>query len=113
MDVGPHRGPAGAPGEGVSARNFKGAVQGHWFYNSKILIGAFCLLSFVAIFWQVSQFEGFRPIFACASDNDNDLDRGLLSIGMRACMDAARSHAGQERCMRTVYNLACTKEQWR
>src|SRR3978361_2109831 len=107
MNVGPHRGPAGSPGEGVSARNFKGAVQGHWFYDSRILVGAFCLLSFVAIFWQVSQFEGFRPIFTCASEKD--IDRGLLSSGMEACMGAARSHAGQERCMRTVYILACMK----
>jgi hypothetical protein len=97
----------------MSERAATAADGGHWFYDSRILVGAFCLLSFVAIFWQVSQFEGFRPIFTCASNSDNDLDRGLLSMGMAACMDAARSPADQERCMRTVYILACTKERWR
>ena len=95
----------------MSTRVTIAAERRHWFYDSKILVGAFCLLSFVAIFWQVSQFEGFRPIFTCESEKD--IDRGLLSSGMEACMGAARSHAGQERCMRTVYILACTKERWR
>ena len=89
------------------------AEDRHWFYDSRILVGAFCMLSCIAIFWQVSQFEGFRPIFTCASISDNDLDRGLLSMGMNACMGAAHSRADQERCMRTVYILACTKERWR
>ena len=90
------------------------AAEGrHWFYDSRILVGAFCLLSFVAVFWQVGHFEGFRPIFTSASNADTDLDRGLLSMGMEACMEAARSRADQEHCMRTVYILACTKERWR
>jgi hypothetical protein len=83
----------------------------HWFYDSKILVCAFCLLAFVVIFWQVSQFEGFQPIFTCESNRD--IDRWLLTSGMDACMKSARSQADQERCMRTVYVLACTKERWR
>ncbi len=56
----------------------------HWFYGSKILVCAFCLAAFVAIFWEVSQFEGFQPIFRC--DSANDIDRWLLSSGMEVCM---------------------------
>lgn len=83
----------------------------HWFYDNKILIYAFCLVSVMAIFWQVSRFEGFQPIFNCESTQD--LDRWLLSSGMEACMAGARSRPDQERCMRTVYLLACMKERWR
>lgn len=83
----------------------------HWFYDSKVMVSAFCLLSFVLIFWQVSTFEGFQPIFTCAAAKD--VDRGLLSSGMNACMEHAHSQADRERCMRTVYVLACMKERWR
>jgi len=83
----------------------------HWFYDSRILVSVFCLLLFVAIFWQVSQFEGFQPIFTCESKKD--IDRVLLTSGMDACMGSAHSQADQERCMRTVYVLACMKERWR
>ncbi|MHB2206368.1 hypothetical protein [Methylobacterium sp. CM6257] len=87
------------------------ADRRHWFYDNRVLVCTFCLLSFMAIFWEVSQFEGFQPIFTCASEKD--LDRGLLTVGMEACMAAAGSRSGQERCMRTAYLLACTKERWR
>lgn len=83
----------------------------HWFYDSKILVCLFCLLAFVAIFWQVSQFEGFQPIFTCESKKD--IDRLLLTSGMDVCMKSAQSQSDRERCMRTVYLLACTKERWR
>ncbi|MGU3666495.1 hypothetical protein ACLBX9_20090 [Methylobacterium sp. A49B] len=87
------------------------AAGRHWFYDSKILVAAFCLLSIVAIFWQVSRFEGFEPIFTCASERD--LDRGLLSMGVEACMADARSQAAQSRCMHVSYLLACKEERWR
>ncbi|MCJ2019401.1 MULTISPECIES: hypothetical protein [unclassified Methylobacterium] len=83
----------------------------HWFYDSRLLVCAFCLLLFVAIFWQVSRFEGFQPIFTCESKND--IDRLLLTTGMDACMGNAHSQDDKERCMRTVYVLACMKERWR
>jgi hypothetical protein len=83
----------------------------HWFYDSRILVCGFCLLSFVVIFWQVSRFEGFQPIFTCESARD--IDRWLLTSGMDACMDKAHSPEAQARCLRTVYVLACMKEQWR
>jgi hypothetical protein len=89
----------------------KQAVARHWFYDSKTLVCAFCLVLFIAIFWEVSRFEGFQPIFTCA--NASDVDRELLSSGMDACMKDARVQADQERCMRTVYVLACMKERWR
>jgi hypothetical protein len=98
-------------GYAVSARATLAAERRHWFYDSKVLVCAFCLLAFVAIFWQVSQFEGFQPIFTCESKRD--IDRLLLTSGMDVCMKSARSQADQERCMRTVYLLACTKERWR
>ena len=88
-----------------------GTGRRHWFYDSKILVWSFCLASFIAIFWQVSQFEGFQPIFNCESTGD--IDRWLLSSGMEACMGNARSQPDQERCMRTAYVLACMKERWR
>lgn len=98
-------------GQTVSPRAIIAAERRHWFYDSKVLVCAFCLLAFVAIFWQVSQFEGFQPIFTCESKRD--IDRLLLTSGMDVCMKSARSQGDQERCMRTVYLLACTKERWR
>lgn len=83
----------------------------HWFYDNRALVCVFCLLAFIAIFWQVSRFEGFQPIFTCA--HAKDVDRWLLSSGMEACMGNAHSRPQQERCMRTVFVLACMKEQWR
>jgi len=83
----------------------------HSFYESKLLVGAFCLLSVVAIFWQVSRFEGFEPIFTCA--RAEDIDRGLLGMGMEACMKGAKSQAAQERCVHVVHVLACKEERWR
>ena len=83
----------------------------HWFYDSRLMVCSFCLLSVVAIFWEVSKFEGFQPIFTCATAKD--VDRLLLSSGMEACMGNARSQNDKERCMRTVYVLACMKERWR
>jgi hypothetical protein len=87
------------------------ADRRHWFYDSKILVCTFCLCLFVAIFWQVSRFEGFQPIFTCA--RSEDIDRGLLASGMEACMGDAHSQAAQARCMHIVYLLACTNERWR
>ncbi|MCJ2136734.1 hypothetical protein MKK69_22240 [Methylobacterium sp. J-026] len=87
------------------------AERRHWFYDSRLLVCAFCLMLVVAIFWQVSQFEGFQPIFTCESKKD--IDRLLLTSGMDACMGSAHAQVDQERCMRTVYVLACTKERWR
>ena len=98
-------------GEPVSGRGPATAHRRHWFYDNRFLVGAFCLFSFVAIFWQVSRFEGFQPIFRCESARD--IDRWLLTSGMDACMDKANSANTQARCMRTVYVLACTKERWR
>jgi hypothetical protein len=83
----------------------------HWFYDSRLMVCSYCLLSVVAILWQVSRFEGFRPIFTCAAAKD--VDRMLLSLGMEACMGNARSLPEKERCMKTVYVLACMKERWR
>src|ERR1700712_2727782 len=103
--------PNRATGQVVSTRVTIAAERRHWFYDSKILVGAFVLLAFVVIFWQVSQFEGFQPIFTCESKRD--IDRLLLTSGMDVCMKSARSQVDQERCMRTVYLLACTKERWR
>ena len=110
MDVqhGPDRIPAG---ERMSDRGVGAADRRHWFYDNRILVGAFCLFSFIAIFWQVSRFEGFQPIFTCESARD--IDRWLLTSGMAACMDRAHSADAQARCMRTVYVLACMKERWR
>jgi hypothetical protein len=59
----------------------------------------------------VSQFECFQPIFHCKPAKA--IDQWLLSNGMEACMDSARSRPDQERCMRTVNLLAFTKERWR
>ncbi|MCJ2052341.1 hypothetical protein [Methylobacterium sp. J-070] len=95
----------------MSKRASLASARRHWFYDSRIMVGAFCLLSVVAIFWQVSRFEGFQPIFTCASAKD--IDRWLLTSGMAACMDKAQSSEAQARCMRTVYVLACMKERWR
>lgn len=95
----------------MSDQSAAAAERRHWFYDNKILICAFCLASFMAITWQVSQFEGFQPIFNCESVKD--IDQWLLSSGMEACMESARSRPDQERCLRTVYLLACTKERWR
>lgn len=83
----------------------------HWFYDNKILVAAFCLVLIVVIFWRVSRFEGFEPIFTCASEKD--LDLGLLSIGMEACMAGAKSQTAQARCMHVVHLLACKEERWR
>lgn len=105
------RAPAGVSGVRMSERAAMTADRRHWFYDSKILVCAFCLLSFVTIFWQVSRFEGFQPIFTCESKKD--IDRWLLTSGMDVCMKSAQSQADEERCMRTVYLLACTKERWR
>ncbi|MCJ2137346.1 hypothetical protein MKK69_25430 [Methylobacterium sp. J-026] len=82
----------------------------HWFYDSRLMVCSFCLLSVVAIFWQVSQFEGFRPILTCATAKD--VDRLLLFSGMDACMGNARSRPEAERCIRTVYVLACMTKRW-
>ncbi|MGH1574547.1 hypothetical protein ACRAWG_32725 [Methylobacterium sp. P31] len=87
------------------------ADRRHWFYDSRLLVCAFCLLAFMIIFWQVSRFEGFQPIFTCA--RSEDIDRELLSTGMAACMGDAHSQAAQARCMHIVYLLACTEERWR
>jgi hypothetical protein len=95
----------------MSGRDAMTPDHRHWFYDNSTLVCTFCLLSFVAIFWQVSRFEGFQPIFTCA--HAKDVDRVLLSSGMEACMSNAHSRAQQERCMRVVYVLACMKEQWR
>ncbi|MGU3544885.1 hypothetical protein [Methylobacterium sp. A52T] len=83
----------------------------HWFYDSRLLVFGFCLTAFVAIFWQVSRFEGFQPIFSCA--RTTDVDRQLLRLGMDACMGNARTQSDREGCMRTVHLLACMKERWR
>ncbi|MEE7502785.1 hypothetical protein ACLBXO_28955 [Methylobacterium sp. C33D] len=83
----------------------------HWFYDSRLLVCGFCLAAFIAIFWQVSRFEGFQPIFSCA--RTTDVDRQLLSLGMDACMSNARSQSDREGCLRSVYVLACMKERWR
>ncbi|SFM45828.1 hypothetical protein SAMN05192568_103243 [Methylobacterium pseudosasicola] len=82
-----------------------------WFYDSRLMVCSFCLLLLVVIFWQVSRFEGFQPIFTCATAKD--VDRLLLSSGMEACMGSARSQSDKERSMRTVYVLACMKKRWR
>lgn len=98
----------------MSARGAAGAGDAgrrHWFYDSRILVCTFCLLAVMVIFWQVSRFEGFQPIFTCA--RNQDVDRDLLSVGMRACMGDAPSQAAQARCMHVVYLLACTDERWR
>ncbi|KAA0122939.1 hypothetical protein CIW48_16025 [Methylobacterium sp. P1-11] len=95
----------------MTERDAADADRRHWFYDSRLLVCAFCLVSFMVIFWQVSRFEGFQPIFTCA--RDQDVDRGLLSTGMRACMGDANSQAAQARCMHVVYVLACTNERWR
>ncbi|QGY04678.1 hypothetical protein MMSR116_24270 [Methylobacterium mesophilicum SR1.6/6] len=95
----------------MSERAATAAERRHWFYDSKLLVGAFCLLSFVAIFWQMSRFEGFQPIFTCESGKD--IDHWLLTSGMDACMGKAHSPEAQTRCVRTVYILACMKERWR
>lgn len=105
------RDPGRAPGEGVSELTTMTTNGRHWFYDSRLMVCSFCLLSVVAIFWQMSRFEGFQPIFSCASAKD--VDRLLLSSGVDACMSSARSQVETERCMRTVYVLACMKEQWR
>ena len=97
--------------ERMSDRGATAADRRHWFYDSKILVGAFCLFAFVAIFWQVSRFEGFQPIFTCESAKD--IDRWLLTSGMDACMNKAQSPEAQAHCMRTVYVLSCMKERWR
>lgn len=111
MDDGPDRAPAGASGEGMTKRVAAAAAGRHWFYDSKVLVAAFCLLSVVAIFWQLSRFEGFEPIFTCA--RVEDIDRGLLAMGMEACMAGAKSQAAQARCMHVVHLLACKEERWR
>jgi hypothetical protein len=95
----------------MSGRSTIPADPKHWFYDNRILVGGFCLLLVIAIFWQVSLFEGFQPVFTCA--RAQDVDRLLLSSGMRACMGTANSQAARERCMRTVYVLACMDERWR
>jgi hypothetical protein len=95
----------------MSKRAAMTADRRHWFYDSRLLVCAFCLLSFVVIFWQVSRFEGFQPIFTCA--RSEDVDRVLLSSGMEACMGDAHSQTAQARCMHVVYLLACTNERWR
>ena len=71
----------------------------------------FCLLSVVAIFWQVSRFEGFQPILTCGGLEE--IDRAVLSSGMQACMADATSQAAPSRWMHVVYVLACTDERWR
>lgn len=83
----------------------------HWFYDNTGLVALFCLLSVVAIFWKVSRFEGFQPIFTCGGAEG--IDRAVLSSGMQACMADAKSQAAQARCMHVVYALACTDERWR
>jgi hypothetical protein len=94
------------------SRTTAGAVNGrHWFYDNKYLVTAFCLLLVVAIFWQVSRFEGFQPIFTCGGLEG--IDRDVLSSGMKACMASADSQEAQARCMHVVYVLSCTDERWR
>ncbi|GAN52329.1 hypothetical protein ACXR8U_07310 [Methylobacterium radiotolerans] len=87
------------------------ADQRHWFYDNKYLVAGFCLLLVVAIFWQVSRFEGFQPIFQCGSRAG--IDEEVFSSGMRACMADATTQAAQARCVHVVYVLACTDEKWR
>ncbi|MBE7180823.1 MAG: hypothetical protein INR71_06370 [Terriglobus roseus] len=95
----------------MSERIALGADQRHWFYDNKSLVALFCLLSVMAIFWQVSVFEGFEPIFKCGSREG--IDEQVFSSGMRACMAEAGSQAAQARCIHVVYVLACTDERWR
>lgn len=87
------------------------AGRRHWFYDSKALVALFCLLSMMAIGWQVSRFEGFEPIFKCGSRAG--IDEEVFASGMRACMAEAGSQAAQARCIHVVYVLACTDERWR
>jgi hypothetical protein len=95
----------------VSGRLAGDADRRHWFYDNRALVALFCLLSVVAIFWQVSRFEGFQPIFTCGGIDG--IDREVLQSGMEACMASARSQAAQGRCMHVVYVLSCTDERWR
>lgn len=87
------------------------AGRRHWFYDNKALVTLFCLIAVIAIFWQVSRFEGFQPIFECGSRAG--IDQEVFSSGMQACMAKADSQAAQARCMHVVYVLACTDERWR
>lgn len=95
----------------LSSTDIEPSKRRHWFYDNWILVSAFCLLSLIAICWQVSRFEGFQPIFTCQSAKE--IDQLLLVSGMEACMEKAHTPEDQARCIRTVFILACTKEQWR
>jgi hypothetical protein len=95
----------------MSKRIALDAGQRHWFYDNKGLVALFCLLAVIAIFWQVSRFEGFEPIFTCGSRAG--IDEEVFASGMKACMADAESQAAQARCMHVVYVLACTDERWR
>jgi hypothetical protein len=87
------------------------AAQRHWFYDNRGIVALFCLLLVVVIFWQVSQFEVFRPTFTCGGIDG--VDREVLQSGMKACMAGASSQVAQSHCMRIVYILSCTEERWR
>lgn len=95
----------------MTSTSTKSSEQRHWFYDSWVLVSAFCLISFMIICWQVNRFEGFQSIFTCESDGE--IDQTLLSSGMEACMGKAHTPEDQAGCIRTVYILACMKEQWR
>lgn len=95
----------------MSKRIALDADQRHWFYDNRGLVASFCLLLVVVIFWQVSRFEGFRPIFTCGGIDG--VDREVLQSGMKACMADASSQDAQSHCMRIVYILSCTDERWR